>query len=170
MLGGRVSELGHLSPHLSECSLRGVLLESLSSTAYSRRLARLRSYSPSLVDKGGSLAFLFLGVRSGRPARRGGPDLLRWEEEREINCVLEPSSMGERAGRGARLVARGEGSFEALIAVAFLRLGLICFVRSFPAGQRGRVRLNLGRPELSVSKVKLRETKGRLSYKRGGKR
>ncbi len=59
--------------------------------------------------------------------------------------------MGERTG--VRLDATGEGSFEAFVAVAFLPLALIWFVGLFPAGQRGRVRLNSGRLELSVNKV-----------------
>jgi hypothetical protein len=75
--------------------------------------------------------------------------------------------MGERAGIGVRLVARGEGSLVALVAVAFLSLGLIGFRRVVP-GWPARS----GRPELSVNKVsavRLREAKGRLSYKRGGR-
>ena len=103
------------------------------------------------ADRTGSLAFLLLGAGSGRPVRRGEPDLLRWEEERGNSWVRAPSSMGERVG--VRLVATGEGSFEAFVAVAFLPLALIWFVGLFPAGQRGRVRLNSGRPELSVNKV-----------------
>ena len=103
------------------------------------------------ADRTGSLAFLLLGAGSGRPVRRGEPDLLRWEEERGKSWVRAPSSMGERVG--LRLVAPGEGSFEAFVAVAFLPLALIWFVGLFPAGQRGRVRLNSGRPELSVNKV-----------------
>ena len=43
--------------------------------------------------------------------------------------VLVPSSMGERAGTGVRLVTGGEGSLVALVAVAFLSFGLIGFRR-----------------------------------------
>ncbi len=84
-----------------------------------------------MAETGDSLAFLFLGVRSGRPARRGEPDLLRWEE-RVTSWVLVPSSMGERAGIGMRLVARGGGPLVALVAVAFLSFGLISFRRVVP--------------------------------------
>ena len=66
-----------------------------------------------------------------------------------------PSSMGERTGRrpaeGARL---GVGSLGAvLLALALLPLALIWLFGLFPAGQRGRVQWNSGRPELSVNKV-----------------
>jgi hypothetical protein len=88
-------------------------------------------------------AFLLLGAGSGRPARRRKRDLLRWEEERGNSWVRAPSSMGERTG--VRLDATGEGSFEAFVVVAFLPLAPISFVGLFPAGQRGRVRLNSGR-------------------------
>ena len=74
------------------------------------------------VEPGDSLAFRFLRVRSGRPARRGEPDLLLCEG-RVTSWVLVPSSMGERAGMGARLVTGGEGSLVALVAVAFLSFG-----------------------------------------------
>jgi hypothetical protein len=40
--------------------------------------------------------------------------------------------MGERAGMGVRLVARGGGSLVALVAVAFLSFELIGFRRVFP--------------------------------------
>jgi hypothetical protein len=104
------------------------------------------------ADRTGSFAFLLLGTGSGRPLRREEPDLLRWEEERGNGKVRVPSSsMGKRAG--VRLDVTGEGSFEAFVAVAFLPLALIWFVGLFPAGQRGRVRLNSRRPELSVNKV-----------------
>ncbi len=102
------------------------------------------------ADRTGSFAFLLLGAGSGSLVRRGEPDLLRWEEERGNSWVRVPSSMGERTG--VRLDATGEGSFEALVAVAFLPLALIWFVGLFPAGQRGRVRLNSGCPELSVKR------------------
>jgi hypothetical protein len=73
--------------------------------------------------------------------------------------------MEERAGRDVRLVMRGEGSFVALVAVAFLPLGLISFRRVVPGwpARSGSV----GTRD-KVSAVRLREAKGRLSYKRGG--
>jgi hypothetical protein len=51
-----------------------------------------------------------------------------------------------------RLDATGEGSFEAFVAAAFLPLALIWFVGLFPAGQRGRVRLNSGGTSRVVGK------------------
>ena len=84
-----------------------------------------------MPETGGSFALRFLGVRSGRPARRGEPDLLLWEE-RVTSWVLEPSSMGEGAGIGVRLNTGGEGSLVALVAVAFLSFGLIGLRRVVP--------------------------------------
>ncbi len=100
-----------------------------------------------------NLAFLFLGGGSVSPGRRGELDRPRCDRagERLNICERMPSSRGERAGRrpaeGARL---GVGS---LLALALLPLALIWFFGLFPAGQRGRVQWNSGRPELSVNKV-----------------
>ncbi len=63
--------------------------------------------------------------------------------------VLVPSSMGERAGIGVRLVAGGGGSLGALVAVAFLSFRLIGFRRVYPGwpGRSGSV------VELGTSRV-----------------
>jgi hypothetical protein len=49
--------------------------------------------------------------------------------------------------------------------------GSSVFVGSFPAGQRGRVRFEIGTSRVvgkQDERVRLREAKGRLSYERGG--
>ena len=109
------------------------------------------------VSSADTLAFLFLGGGSLSPDRRGELDRLRCDRagERLNICERMPSSRGERAGRrpaeGARL---GVGSLGAyLLALVLLPLALIWFFGLFPAGQRGRVQWNSGRPELSVNKM-----------------
>ena len=104
-----------------------------------------------------TFAFLFLGGGSISPGRRGELERLRCDRagERLNICERIPSSIGERIGRrpaeGARL---GVGSLGAsLLALALLPLALIWLFGLFPAGQRGRVQWNSGRPELSVNKV-----------------
>ncbi len=100
-----------------------------------------------------TLDILFLGGGSGSPGRREELDRLRYcREYGRLNiCERMPSSMGERArtrpAEGARL------GVESLLALALLSLALIWLFGLFPAGQRGRVQWNSGRPELSVNKV-----------------
>jgi hypothetical protein len=62
--------------------------------------------------------------------------------------VLAPSSMGERAGIGVRLVARGGGSLVALVAVAFLTFGLIGFRRIVPGWPARSGSVELGTPRV----------------------
>ncbi len=56
--------------------------------------------------------------------------------------------------RGVRLDARGEGSFEALVTVAFLPLWLICYSGSFPAAASAA---RSGSFELGTSRVVSKE-------------
>jgi hypothetical protein len=55
-----------------------------------------------------------------------------------------PSSMGERTGRGVRLEVKGEASFEAFGAVAFLPLGLIWLFGFVPGWPMRSVSFELG--------------------------
>ncbi len=111
------------------------------------------SVAEAEVFSNDTLAFLFLEGGSESPGRSGELDRLRdcRAGERLNICERMPSSIGERAGRrpaeGARL------RVGSLLALALLPLALIWFFGLFPAGQRGRVQWNSGRPELSVNKV-----------------
>ncbi len=120
--------------------------------------------SPAEVDVSSTdtLGFLLLGGGSTNPGKRG--ELSRDELERlhcdrageRLNiCERMPSSRGERTGRrSADDALLGFGSLRAsLPALALMPLALIWFFGLFPAGQRGRVQWNSGRPELSVIKV-----------------
>ncbi len=104
-----------------------------------------------------TLGFLFLGGGSWSPGTRGELSRVRYcsAGERLNICERMPSSMGERTGRRPVEEARlGAGSLEAvLFALALLPLALIWLFGLFPAGQRGWVQWNSGRPELSVNKV-----------------
>jgi hypothetical protein len=110
-----------------------------------------------------SFCFLFLGVGSMFKQRRGSfpSDLLRTERERESLGVrgtdlASAISCHHRWGIGQALCFP-QGMRRAhpfvLGAVAFLPLALITLSGHVPAGQRGRVRLELGTSQLSVNKV-----------------
>ncbi len=99
-----------------------------------------------------TLDILFLRGGSWSPGTRGELSRLRYcsAGERLNICERMPSSMGEREGRRP---AEGTLLGVFLLALVLLPLALIWFFGMYPAGQRGRVQWNSGRPELSVNKV-----------------